>query len=111
VQKQTPTTAVPKVKTTGQYVDGVYTGSLSDAYYGNVQVRVTVTSGKIANVAFLQYPSDRSTSREINARATTMLTQEAIQAQSANVNTISGASATSDAFRQSLSSALVQAKA
>jgi len=93
----------------GAYRDGIYTGSQADAYYGTVQVQVTVTGGKIADVTFLSYPSDRGTSRSINSYAMPQLTQEAIQAQSANVNGVSGASDTSAAFRQSLSSALSQA--
>jgi uncharacterized protein with FMN-binding domain len=98
------------VKPAGLYADGSYTGSPADAYYGTVQVKVIVTNGKIADVQFLQYPSDRSTSRYINGQAMPMLTQEAITAQSANVNGVSGATATSGAFIQSLASALALAK-
>ena len=93
----------------GQYRNGTYTGAAANAYYGNVQVQVTVANGKIADVTFLDYPQDRGTSRSINSYAMPQLTQEAIQAQSANVNGVSGASDTSAAFRQSLSSALTQA--
>ncbi len=98
----------PKPK--GPYADGSYTGSPADAYYGTVQVKAIISSGTIADVQFLQYPSDRSTSRYINSQAMPMLTQEAIQAQSANVNGVSGATATSGAFVQSLASALSLAK-
>jgi uncharacterized protein with FMN-binding domain len=105
------TPVVVKKTTTGQYVDGNYTGSVADAYYGNVQVRVTVSGGKITKIAFLQYPNDRSTSISINRRATPVLAAEAIQAQSANVSGVSGASDTSMAFQQSLGDALSQAKA
>jgi uncharacterized protein with FMN-binding domain len=112
---KTPTpvvvTPAPVKKSTGQYVDGTYTGSVADAYYGNVQVRVTVSGGKITNVAFLQYPNDRSTSISINRQATPKLAAEAIQAQSANVSGVSGASDTSMAFEQSLTDALAKAKA
>lgn len=107
-----PTPAPAPVSTPqGQYIDGTYTGSPENAFYGMVQVQVTVSGGKIANVQFLSYPNDRSTSLFINQQATPILAQEAIQAQSANVNGVSGASDTSAAFVQSLSSALVQAKA
>jgi uncharacterized protein with FMN-binding domain len=104
-------TPVPAPKPRGQYVDGTYTGNVADAYYGNVQVRVDISGGKITAVAFLQYPNDRDTSRYINAQAMPMLTQEALQAQSANIDGVSGATATSDAFVESLSSALTQARA
>ncbi len=93
----------------GQYRNGIYTGSPADAYYGTVQVQVTVAGGKITDVAFLNYPQDRGTSRSINSYAMPQLTQEAIQSQSANVSGVSGASDTSAAFRQSLASALSQA--
>jgi len=91
------------------YKDGTYTGSTADAYYGNVQVSVTITGGKINDVKFLQYPDTHSTSVAINQQAMPYLQQEAIQAQSANVQLISGATFTSQAFIQSLNAALSQA--
>lgn len=94
----------------GAYKDGRYTGSVEDAYYGNVQVQVTVAGGKVSKVDFLQYPNDRSTSRVINSQAIPYLQQEAVQAQSAQVDVVSGATYTSEAFIQSLGSALSQAK-
>lgn len=105
-----PTSAPAPVKPAGLYADGSYTGSPADAYYGTVQVKAIISGGQIADVQFLQYPSDRSTSRYINGQAMPMLTQEAIQAQSANVSGVSGATATSGAFVQSLASALALAK-
>jgi len=100
---------VPVTKQTGQYKDGTYTGSSADAYYGTVQVQAVVQGGKLVTVNFLQYPSDRNTSRYINSQAMPMLQTEAIQAQSANVSGVSGATDTSAAFVQSLGSALAQA--
>lgn len=91
------------------YKDGAYTGSLADAYYGNVQVSVTISGGKITDVRFLQYPNTHQTSVIINQQAMPYLKQEAIQAQSANVQIVSGATFTSQAFQQSLQSALSQA--
>jgi len=93
----------------GKYVDGSYTGDATDAYYGTVQVRVAVRNGLIADVQFLQHPDSRSTSRYINEQAMPLLTQEAVQAQNAQVDGVSGATFTSEAFRQSLASALVKA--
>ncbi len=105
-----PASAAPP-KPKGQYVDGNYTGSVADAYYGYVQVQAIIQGGKITDVKFLQYPSSHSTSVYINSQAMPYLTQEAIQAQSANINGVSGATATSQAFAQSLYSALAKAKA
>ena len=96
---------------TRQYKDGTYTGSVADAYYGNVEVSATVTGGKLTDVKFLQYPNTHSTSVVINQQAMPYLQQEAIQAQSSNVQVISGATYTSQAFIQSLATAFAQAKA
>ena len=93
----------------GQYRDGTYTGPSVYVHYGNVQVKVTIANGKIADVTFLDYPQDRSTSRMINSQAIPQLQQEAIAAQSASVDGVSGATMTSQGFIQSLSNALSQA--
>ena len=107
----TSTTRVTNSTTpnTGRYKNGTYTGSVADAFYGNIQVQVTISGGRITDVVFLQYPNDRRTSQMINAQADPMLAQEAIQAQSANVSGVTGATASSGAFVQSLQSALQQA--
>jgi uncharacterized protein with FMN-binding domain len=107
--KPTPV-PIPIPKPTGQYADGTYTGDPTDAYYGTIQVQATVQNGKLTDVQFLQHPNDRNTSIRINNRAMPILRQEAISAQSANVNIVSGATDSSGAFRQSLASALSQAK-
>ena len=92
-------------QTTG-YKDGTYTGDVTDAFYGNVQVQVSIQNGKISDVKFLQYPNDRDTSVMINTQAMPMLKQEALQTQNANVDIVTGATQTSEAFQQSLQSAL-----
>jgi uncharacterized protein with FMN-binding domain len=103
-------TPTPPPAPKGQYTDGQYTGSVADAYYGNIQVEVTISGGKLTDVSFLQYPSDRSYSRYVNGQAMPYLKAEAIAAQSANVDIVSGATDSSQAFQQSLASALAQAK-
>jgi len=109
---QSPITApAPQTKQSlGQYKNGTYVGAAADAYYGTVQVQARVQSGKIADIQFLQYPSDRSTSRFINSQAMPILISEALQVQSAAVDIVSGATHTSSGFQQSLADALVQAK-
>ncbi|HVA97239.1 MAG TPA: FMN-binding protein [Candidatus Acidoferrales bacterium] len=99
----------PPAQQQGQYKDGSYTGSVADAYYGYVQVQATISGGRISNVTFLQYPNTHNTSIMINQQAMPYLQQEAIQAQNANVNIVSGATDTSMAFQQSLQAALSQA--
>lgn len=110
----TPTSGMPAQATVpvvqkGKYKDGTYTGSAEDAYYGNIQVQVTITNGSITDVQFLQYPNDNGTSRSINMQAMPYLRSEAIQAQSAQVDIVSGASDSSAAFIKSLGNALGQA--
>ena len=102
------------VSQTGQtvnnkYKDGDYTGKSANAYYGNIQVKASIKNGKIVDVVFLDYPKDRNTSVMINTQAMPLLKSEAIQAQSAQVDIISGATDSSGAFVSSLSSALSQA--
>jgi uncharacterized protein with FMN-binding domain len=94
----------------GQYKDGTFTGPTTNAYYGQVQVQVVINGGKISAVTFLNYPQDRRTSQRINAYAVPQLQTEAVQAQTAKVNVVSGATLTSQAFMASLQSALNSAK-
>jgi len=96
--------------TQGQYKNGEYVGAEVDAFYGLVQVKATIQNGQIASVDFVEFPTDRRTSRQINSQAVPWLKTEALQAQSAHVNIISGATLTSEAFIMSLQSALNSAK-
>lgn len=107
VLQNTPT---PTPKRSSPYKDGTYIGDAADAFYGNIQVQVTIANGRLTNIRFLQYPNDRGTSVAINSQADPMLAQEAISRQNANVNIISGATDSSQAFIQSLQSALSKAK-
>lgn len=90
--------------------DGTFIGDSIDAYYGYVQVSVTTSGDKMTSINFLDYPQDRKTSLQKSNNAMPILKSEAITKQSANVNSVSGATYTSDAFVQSLTSALKQAK-
>ncbi|WP_157866092.1 FMN-binding protein [Mesorhizobium japonicum] len=91
------------------YADGVYTGPTADAYYGIIQIQALVQGGQLTALKVLKYPSDRRTSVNINRQALPMLRDEAISAQSADVDIISGATLTSRAFIQSLRGALKKA--
>lgn len=100
-----------KETTASKYKNGNYTGQAYNAFYGNIQVSTTVADGKITDVQFLQYPDTHETSVYINQQAMPFLRQEAVKAQSSNVNMISGATFTSQAFKQSLADTLLQAHA
>jgi uncharacterized protein with FMN-binding domain len=91
------------------FIDGKYTGPVVNAYYGLIQIQATVQGGKLTGIKVLKYPSDRQTSIAINRQALPLLRDEVIAAQSANVNIISGATLTSEAFIKSLGGALSQA--
>lgn len=103
-----PTTT--EVQSNSPYKNGQYTGSVTDAFYGNIQVQITISSGKMTHVTFLQSPHDQDTSVQINQEYDPVMAQEAIQAQSAQVNIVSGATQSSQAFIQSLQDALQKAK-
>ncbi|MCL5113465.1 MAG: FMN-binding protein [Patescibacteria group bacterium] len=97
--------------TTTGYKNGTYTGSVADAYYGQVQVQAVINNNKITNLKFLSYPNSHPASVYINQQAIPYLKQETIQSQNANVQIISGATFTSEAFIQSLTNALSKAHA
>jgi uncharacterized protein with FMN-binding domain len=81
-------------------------GATITTRYGPVQVKVTETSGRIADVTAVQLPSQDSHSQSIAAYAAPKLRQEAITADSARIDVVSGATYTSDGYAQSLQSAL-----
>jgi uncharacterized protein with FMN-binding domain len=74
-----------------------------------VQVQVVVSGTKISNVSFLQLTAYDGRSEQINSQAAPILLQETLSAQSANIDTVSGASYTSEGYVQSLQSALDKA--
>ncbi|MFF1543756.1 FMN-binding protein [Streptomyces sp. NPDC058291] len=82
------------------------TGDSVQTRYGPVQVRVTLTDGKITDVTAVEYPQENPRDQQINAYAVPQLTREALTAQSADIDTVSGATYTSDGYRSSLQSAL-----
>jgi uncharacterized protein with FMN-binding domain len=69
-------------------------------------VRVTLKNGKITDVTAVSYPTDNPRDQEINSYAIPQLRREALAAQSAQIDSVSGASYTSDGYKQSLQSAL-----
>ena len=90
---------------------GTYTGDAVDTRWGPVQVRITVQGGKITSSDAVQYPQNNGRDVQINGYALPILGQEAVQQQSASIDTVSGATVTSDGYLQSLQSAIDQAKA
>ena len=102
----------PAAQTT-QYVsykNGTFSGSSVFNGYGNVQVAVNISGGKITGINFLQIPQDNIRSQSINNYAAPQLVSETLAVQSANINNISGATLTTNSYIQSLQAALNSAK-
>ncbi|MCC5475178.1 FMN-binding protein [Streptomyces sp. NPDC059680] len=87
-------------------VSRTVTGDTVQTRWGPVQVRVTIKSGKLTDVTAVQYPSDNPRDQEINSYALPQLRREALAAQSAGIDMVSGATYTSTGYKQSLQSAL-----
>ena len=98
------TTAVAG-STSAALADGTYTGATANNRYGPVQVQITVAGGKITAAVAVQTPTDRR-SVSINDQATPILASEVISAQSATIDTVSGATYTTNSYKASLQSAI-----
>ena len=100
------TTASSAPPSTGRTI----AGPVVQTDYGDVQVQITLdATGRLTDVQPLQLPSDRSRSRRISDAAGPILRSEALKAQSANIDLVSGASYTSEGYAQSLQGALDRA--
>jgi uncharacterized protein with FMN-binding domain len=87
-----------------------FTGPAISYFFGTAQVQVTLQNGRITDVTALQLPNE-GRSGWISQQVEPMLRSEVLSAQSAQINLISGATYTSDAYAQSLQAALDQAHA
>ena len=85
------------------------TGSVAQTEWGPVQVQITVSGSEITDVQVLQYPNENGKDQQINAYALPVLTDETLQAQSANIDMVSGATVTSNGYVSSLQAALDEA--
>jgi len=86
-----------------------YAGDIADTRWGPVQVQITVRGGKITRSEAIQYPQGNGRDAQINGYALPILNQEVVQQQGASIDTVSGATVTSDGYLQSLQSAIDQA--
>lgn len=102
--------ATPASKAASGLAAGSFDGEVIDTRWGPVQVAVTIANGRITNVTTLASPNDKQKSISINNRATPILRSEALSVQSANIDSVSGATYTSEGYAQSLQSALDQAR-
>jgi len=86
-----------------------YTGDSAYTEFGYVTVQITVSDGRITNVIAVEMPADEARSVALSDRVAPILRERALAAQSASFDTVSGATWTSEAYQQSLQSALVKA--
>jgi uncharacterized protein with FMN-binding domain len=85
------------------------TGPSVDTRWGPVQVQITVDGGTVTDVEVVDYPSGNGKDQQINARALPVLVSETLDAQSADIDMVSGATVTSDGYIESLQGALDEA--
>jgi uncharacterized protein with FMN-binding domain len=102
------TSTAPATTTTALSAKGqrTVTGDVVPNQYGNVQVALVFQGTQIVDVKALQMPFDRARSQDISTQAAPLLHDEVIQAQSANIDTLGGATFTSEAYAQSVQSAI-----
>ena len=82
------------------------TGPVVSTRWGAVQVEITVENGQLADVAALQLPDGDRRSASISSQVEPTLRSQALSAQSAAIDGVSGATYTSDAYGRSLQAAL-----
>jgi len=104
-----PTQAQAPTTPQSASVTGTFTGNAVPTIYGPVQVQITVSNGKITGATALTYPRSSGRDQQINSQAIPLLIQETLQAQSANIQGVGGASYTSQGWYDSLVSALKKA--
>jgi uncharacterized protein with FMN-binding domain len=90
--------------------NGVFRGAPAENQYGRIQVTIRVANGRITAIAATHGTTPAMTLK-VNQRAIPILRQEALQAQNAQIDTVSGATYSSGSFKTSLRSAIQQAKA
>lgn len=105
-QESSAATTSPGSSTATSSAAKRYTGDATQTQWGVVQVQITVTNGKVTASEAIQHPTGNGHSDQINAYAVPTLNSEAVAAQSANIDSVSGATVTSQGYTTSLQSAL-----
>ena len=93
----------------GSSASGTYTCDAVSTRFGDVEVEITVEDGQITESRVTQVPWDDHKDQEINAYAVPVLNEEAVDAQNADIDMVSGATYTSEGYIQSLQSAIDRA--
>jgi uncharacterized protein with FMN-binding domain len=104
-----PSASPSAPSTTSTAASTTVTGDAANTRYGPVQVQITVANGKITAAQAVEYPQDNPRDAEINSSAIPQLEQETVSASSTHIDTVSGATYTSDGYLTSLQSAINKA--
>ena len=90
--------------------NGTFAGDEVSTVFGPVQVNAIITDGKLTDIIWVKFPNDRDKSIQISTMTKPIFVREALTAQSASVDVVSGATQTWEGFTQSLGSALERAR-
>lgn len=101
----TPSATAPP-DTAPSAAPATYRGSQVQTRWGPVQVQITVSGGKVTAATAVQVPDGNQRDVQINGRAVPQLNAEVVQAQAGDIDTVSGATVTSEGYIGSLQSAL-----
>jgi uncharacterized protein with FMN-binding domain len=101
-----PAAPAPAAPAAPAGVSGTFTGGTAQTAYGPVQVQIVVQNNTITSANAIRYPTGNSHDVAIAQYAVPVLNREAVQAQSAQISMVSGATYTSSGYIQSLQSAL-----
>ena len=88
---------------------GTFVGDVASTQFGDMQVEIIVSTGKITDIKALKLTDQGGRSVQISNYAAPILRTEALKAQSAKINSVSGATYTSDGYATSLQSAIDKA--
>jgi uncharacterized protein with FMN-binding domain len=107
----TPTSSVTSTRRRATPSRISATGKVIQYQYGVLQLRATLTRGRLTGVSIAQLQPEPGRSAFIDSQAIPLLKAEALRARSATIDAVSGATYTSEAYAQSLQSAIDRAKA
>jgi len=105
-QTDAGTTTQPVAAGDVEYLDGVYVGPRVENIKGGYQAQVTIENGAITAVDPVEAGTSDPESVRVNAFAVPTIVERVLEAQSADVEFVSGSSYTSPAFTESIAGAL-----
>jgi uncharacterized protein with FMN-binding domain len=96
--------------TANQYKDGTYTSDVAETLYGDIQISIIITGGKISDVEFNKMPGrDDGRTIQLTEMSRPLLEKTTLEKQSDKIDFVTGATSTSYGYQESLQSALDKA--